>query len=93
MSCGFSANEYSYVYTGAQINFEDLTPYLTYGPDPEPHKGGGGDNHNSYSQKLRLLFLRRKTVRGHIGRGRINVVPKKVHIYVSLPRKLCDKLT
>jgi hypothetical protein len=29
-SCGVSANEYMQ-YTGAQINFGDLTPYLTYG--------------------------------------------------------------
>ncbi len=28
-SCGVSANEYS-LYTGAQINFGDLTAYLTY---------------------------------------------------------------
>jgi hypothetical protein len=28
-SCGVSANEYK-LYTGAQINFGDLTPYLTY---------------------------------------------------------------
>jgi hypothetical protein len=28
-SCGVSANEYSCAH-GAQINFEDLTPYLTY---------------------------------------------------------------
>ncbi len=27
--CGFSANEYSYA-LGAQTNFGDLTPYLTY---------------------------------------------------------------
>jgi hypothetical protein len=27
--CGASANEYSCA-NGAQINFEDLTPYLTY---------------------------------------------------------------
>jgi hypothetical protein len=26
-----SADEYSCTYTGAQINFGDLTPYLTYG--------------------------------------------------------------
>jgi hypothetical protein len=31
-SCGVSANEYScIVYTGAQLNFEDLTLYLNYG--------------------------------------------------------------
>jgi hypothetical protein len=42
------------LYTGAQINFDDLTQYLTSGPVPEPHKGGG-DNHNSYWQKLRFL--------------------------------------
>jgi hypothetical protein len=29
--CGTSANEYSCVH-GAQINFGDLTPYLTYAP-------------------------------------------------------------
>jgi hypothetical protein len=29
--CGVSANEYSCVH-GAQINFGDLTPYLTYDP-------------------------------------------------------------
>ncbi len=30
-SCGVSANEYSCtVYTGAPLNFGDLTPYLTY---------------------------------------------------------------
>jgi hypothetical protein len=29
--CGVSANGYSCTYTGAQINFGDLTPYLTYG--------------------------------------------------------------
>jgi hypothetical protein len=29
-SCGVSANEYSCAH-GAQINFRDLTPYLTYG--------------------------------------------------------------
>ncbi len=29
-SCGVSANEYSCA-QGAQINFGDLTPYLTYG--------------------------------------------------------------
>ncbi len=28
--CGVSANEYSYA-NGTQINFGDLTPYLTYG--------------------------------------------------------------
>ena len=28
--CGVSANEYSCAH-GAQINFRDLTPYLTYG--------------------------------------------------------------
>ncbi len=28
--CGVSANEYSFAH-GAQINFGDLTPYLTYG--------------------------------------------------------------
>ncbi len=27
---GVSANEYSCTYTGAQINFGDLTPYLSY---------------------------------------------------------------
>ncbi len=32
-SCGvsLSANEYRQLYTGAQINFGDLTPFLTYG--------------------------------------------------------------
>jgi hypothetical protein len=38
--CGVSANEYRYgtaVYTGAQINFGDLTPYLTYGLYPRSH--------------------------------------------------------
>jgi hypothetical protein len=30
--CGVSANENSQLYTGAQINFGDLTPYLTCGP-------------------------------------------------------------
>jgi hypothetical protein len=29
-SCGVSANEYSCAH-GAHINFEDLTPHLTYG--------------------------------------------------------------
>jgi hypothetical protein len=29
-SCGVSANEYSCMYTRAQINFGDPTPYLTY---------------------------------------------------------------
>jgi hypothetical protein len=33
-SCGVSANECSCTYTGAQINFEDLTPYLTYAIAP-----------------------------------------------------------
>jgi hypothetical protein len=28
---GLTANEYMQLYTGAQINFGDLTPYLTYG--------------------------------------------------------------
>ncbi len=28
-SCGVSANECSCMYTGSQINFGDLTPYLT----------------------------------------------------------------
>jgi hypothetical protein len=28
-SCGILANEYLQMYTGAQINFEYLTPYLT----------------------------------------------------------------
>jgi hypothetical protein len=28
--CGVSGNEYSYTH-GAQIDFGDLTPYLTYG--------------------------------------------------------------
>ncbi len=28
---GVSANEYSSIYTGAQINFGDITPYMTYG--------------------------------------------------------------
>jgi hypothetical protein len=28
--CGASANEYLQLYTGAQINFADLTPYLIY---------------------------------------------------------------
>jgi hypothetical protein len=32
-SCGVLANEYSCAH-GAQINFGDLTPYLTYGLDP-----------------------------------------------------------
>ncbi len=32
-SC-LSANEYRCTYTGAQINFEDLIPYLTYGIIP-----------------------------------------------------------
>ncbi len=32
-SCGVSANEYSCTH-GAQINFGDLTPYLTYGCTP-----------------------------------------------------------
>jgi hypothetical protein len=31
-SCGVSANKYSCA-DGAQINFGDLTPYLTYGQD------------------------------------------------------------
>jgi hypothetical protein len=31
-SCGVSANEYSGTH-GAQINFGDLTPYLTYAPE------------------------------------------------------------
>jgi hypothetical protein len=30
-SCGVSANEFNCTH-GAQINFGDLTPYLTYGP-------------------------------------------------------------
>ncbi len=30
-TCGVSADEYSCAH-GAQINFGDLTPYLTYGP-------------------------------------------------------------
>jgi hypothetical protein len=30
--CGVSANEYSCAH-GAQINFGDLTPFLTYGAD------------------------------------------------------------
>jgi hypothetical protein len=30
--CGVSANEYSCAH-GAQIDFRDLTPYLTYGSD------------------------------------------------------------
>jgi hypothetical protein len=29
-SCGVSANEYLQLYTGAQINYGDLTPNLTY---------------------------------------------------------------
>jgi len=29
--CGVSANEYSCAQGGAQINFGDLTPYITYG--------------------------------------------------------------
>jgi hypothetical protein len=35
-SCGISANEYSCAH-GAQINFEDQTPYLTYDVDPGTH--------------------------------------------------------
>ncbi len=35
---GLSANEYVQLYTGAQINFGDLTLYLTY--DTRSHKLG-----------------------------------------------------
>jgi hypothetical protein len=34
-SCGVSANEYSCTH-GAQINFGDLTPYITYAPSLYP---------------------------------------------------------
>jgi hypothetical protein len=38
--CGFSANEYSFAH-GAQINFGDLTPYLTYGENSSINLFGG----------------------------------------------------
>ncbi len=41
-SCGVSANEYSCtLYTGAQINFGDLSPYLTYGVEDWEKSGLG----------------------------------------------------
>ncbi len=58
-SCGFSANEYNelrglsqwvHLYTGAQINFSDLTPYLTYEPQV-----------SLQNQKI-LLFQKQKLV-------------------------------
>jgi hypothetical protein len=34
-SCDVSANEYVQQYTGAQMNFVDIIPYLTYVNDEE----------------------------------------------------------
>ncbi len=39
-SCGVSANEYSCAQNGAQINFEDLTPYLSYDTVPQVCRKG-----------------------------------------------------
>ncbi len=38
--CGFSANEYSFAH-GAQLDFGDLTPYLTYGENSSRNLFGG----------------------------------------------------
>jgi hypothetical protein len=46
-SWGISSNEYSCMYTGAQINFGDLTPYLTY---------AHGQNSLSDPQKIKHYF-------------------------------------
>ncbi len=35
-SCGISASQWVQLYTGAQINFGDLTPYLNYVRSPNP---------------------------------------------------------
>ncbi len=59
--CRVSANEYSCMYTGAHINFGDLTPYLTYahGQNPVTRK-----NLNVSSRKsFRNFFSRQKTKR------------------------------
>jgi hypothetical protein len=50
--CGVSASEYSCA-NGAQINFGDLTPYLTY-----DQKEGGGTKNNEYLvMKAALVYL------------------------------------
>jgi hypothetical protein len=76
-SCGFSANEYSCTH-GAQINFGDLTPYLTcdlYTDAGELHvqkddrdAGDGEDKHHQAGQhhcRGRGQNWRRLYRRGH----------------------------
>jgi hypothetical protein len=60
-SCGVSANEYR-----AQINFVDLTPYLTYDhyikkclptPKSQPLEGGGLQTHTQMQQITQVFNL------------------------------------
>jgi hypothetical protein len=53
--CGVSANEYSCAH-GAQINFVDLTPYLTYVPDNAIATCGHGTPPPAHPEPASKLF-------------------------------------
>jgi hypothetical protein len=61
-SCGASVNEYSFAH-GAQINFGDLTPYLTYGLIIITHLSGVGLKHGDFFLVCFLVYYKKKELR------------------------------
>jgi hypothetical protein len=83
-SCGVSANEYSCAH-GAQINFGDLTPYLTYAPLPPPRLSANTARKAPFrSFLLAFLLCLERTANLSFCRGRANSSKSK-NAWSSLP--------
>ncbi len=90
---GISSNEYSCMYTGAQINFGDLTPYLTHGQNPlsDPQKRKHGFRHFFTDKKLNekicrfylFLFVVREPISGigEVGEFYVGLVALQRNIF------------